>query len=394
MPASYHQTIAMNLLIKFVAAATLITFPHVENPIIKTTASSPKPATEKIQAAILLDVSGSMDGLIEQAKALLWNMVVTLGKAKCTDQTSPSVELALYEYGRDTNDETKGYVKQLSPFTSDLDEVSKILFSLATDGGQEYCGQVIYTAMDELKWDASPNNYKVIFIAGNEDFLQGNLHYTKSCTRAKEKGVIVNTIYCGDYQRGLAEHWNLAGECGNGSFSHINQDAKEPDIPTPYDTTLIVLNSKLNKTYIGYGSAGYANIMRQEEVDQLNYSTSKGVASKRIEAKAKSNVYNNASWDLVDANKADSTYIAKVDRKSLPDSLKNKSTAELQQVVKEKTKERKAIQEEIISVNNSRTKYITEQKAKNASNKIEPTLESEVEKIIKQQVKRFNLTIE
>ena len=385
---------AMNLLFKFLVATTLITFAGFEKPVIKTQAPLPQPATAKIQAAILLDVSGSMDGLIEQAKALLWNMVVTLGKAKCTDQSSPTVELALYEYGRDNNEEAKGYVTQLSPFTSDLDEVSKILFSLATDGGEEYCGQVIYTAMDELKWDASAANYKVIFIAGNEDFLQGNLHYTKSCAKAKEKGVIVNTIYCGDYQRGIAEHWNLAGECGNGSFSHINQDAKEPDIPTPYDTTLIVLNSKLNKTYIGYGSAGFANTIRQEEVDQLNYSTSKGVASKRIEAKAKSNVYNNASWDLVDANKADSTYIANVNKNTLPDSLKNKSTAELKQVVNEKTKERKAIQAEIISVNSKRTDYITEQKVKTALNKIEPTLESAVEKVIKEQVKRFSMTID
>ena len=37
----------------------------------------------KIQAAILLDVSNSMDGLIEQAKAQLWNMVTIMGKAKC-----------------------------------------------------------------------------------------------------------------------------------------------------------------------------------------------------------------------------------------------------------------------------------------------------------------------
>jgi hypothetical protein len=92
--ASYLQTIAMNLLFKFLAAATLITFPGFEKPVIKTEAPLPPPATAKIQAAILLDVSGSMEGLIEQAKALLWNMVVTLGKTKCSDLSSPTVELA------------------------------------------------------------------------------------------------------------------------------------------------------------------------------------------------------------------------------------------------------------------------------------------------------------
>jgi hypothetical protein len=388
------KIIAMNLLLKLFTAIALVTFPGLEKPVTDNGSSAQPPTPPKIQAAILLDVSGSMDGLIEQAKALLWNMVITLGKAQCTDKSSPQVELALYEYGRTTNDMAKGYVKQLSPFTSDLDEVSKILFSLSTNGGDEYCGQVIYTSMDELKWDASAGNYKVIFIAGNEDFLQGDLHYTKACTKAKEKGVIVNTIYCGDYMKGLAEHWNLAGECGNGSFTNINQNAKEPDIPTPYDTTLIVLNSKINNTYIGYGTAGFANTIRQKEVDKMNFQSNNNRAAKRIEAKTQSNVYNNASWDLVDANMADSSYITKVDRKTLPDSLQNKTTGQLLQIVKEKTAERKAIQQEIINVNANRTKYIAEQKAKRALNKNEPTLESEVDKIIKEQVKRFSMKID
>ena len=346
----------------------------------------------KIQAAILLDVSGSMDGLIEQAKSQLWTMVSTLGKATCTNGTSPQVELALYEYGRSDNNATRGYVKQLSPFTNDLDEVSKILFSLRTNGGDEYCGQVIYTSLDELKWDTSSQNYKVIFIAGNEDFLQGNLHYTKACTIAKSKGVIVNTIYCGDRMQGIREHWNLAGECGNGSFTNINQDAKEPDIPTPYDNTLVTLNEKLNTTYIGYGDFGQQNKSRQEEVDKLNgYSSS--VSAKRVAAKAQSNVYNNSSWDLVDAVKADSTYFSKVDMRTLPDSLKNKSRVQLQEIVKTKSVERSKIQKEIETVNLNREKFIAVEKAKSANTKTEQTLESEVEKIIKLQAKRFNMII-
>ncbi len=348
----------------------------------------------KIQAAILLDVSGSMDGLIEQAKSQLWTMVNTLGKAQCNNNTAtPQIELALYEYGRTNNDAAKGYVKQLSPFTNDLDEVSKILFSLHTNGGEEYCGQVIYTSMNELKWDTSSLNYKVIFIAGNEDFLQGNIKYTEACTRANAKGIIVNTIYCGDRMQGIREHWNLAGECGNGSFTNINQDAREEDIPTPYDSSLIVLNGKLNSTYIGYGSVGFANTARQEEVDKLNYNLSASAGAKRTAAKAKSNVYSNSSWDLVDANKADSTYFSKVEMKTLPDSLKNKTRVQLLEIVKTKTVERNKIQKEIETVNLSREKFIIAEKAKNAKKNNEQTLETEVEKIIRLQAKRFNMII-
>ncbi|HWR33975.1 MAG TPA: vWA domain-containing protein [Chitinophagaceae bacterium] len=382
----------MKLLASFFATATIIAFFSFSKPQTSTSVKL-KPESRKIQAAILLDVSNSMDGLIEQAKAQLWNMVTTLGKAQCTDKSAPQVEVALYEYGRSSNDAGKGYVKRLSSFTQDLDSVSKILFGLTTNGGDEYCGQVIYTSMDELKWDSSPDNYKVIFISGNEDFLQGNVLYTNACAKAKQKGVIVNTIYCGDRMQGIKEHWNLLNECGNGSFTNINTDAREIEIPTPYDSTLIVLNSKLNGTYIGYGSMGYANSIRQQEVDKMNFKTSNGAGLQRVNAKAMSNAYNNESWDLVDAIHADSTYFSKLDKKTLPDSLKNKSTNELKGIVKQKAEERMAIQQHIQQVNTDRSKFIAAEKAKAAANNIGQTLESVIETIIREQVKRFKMQI-
>src|SRR6188474_663608 len=99
--------------------------------------TEPVNANPKIQAAILLDVSNSMDGLIEQAKAQLWNMVSVMGKAKC-DGVAPQIEIALYEYGRPTDDVKAGYVKQLSGFTTDLDKLSQTLFNIQTNGGDEY----------------------------------------------------------------------------------------------------------------------------------------------------------------------------------------------------------------------------------------------------------------
>ncbi|RYD91718.1 MAG: VWA domain-containing protein, partial [Sphingobacteriales bacterium] len=97
-------------------------------------AKAPAP---KIQVAILLDVSNSMDGLIDQAKAQLWNLVGLLGRAEC-DRGTPQVEIALYEYGRANNDAGKGYVKRIHSFTRELDSLSKSLFSLTTNGGEEY----------------------------------------------------------------------------------------------------------------------------------------------------------------------------------------------------------------------------------------------------------------
>jgi hypothetical protein len=347
----------------------------------------------KIQAAILLDVSSSMDGLIEQAKAQLWNMVSVMGKAKC-DAGTPTFEIALYEYGRDTNDPGKGYIKQLSSFTTDLDSLSRELFKLRTNGGSEYCGQVIYTSLGELKWDAAPSNYKVIFIAGNEDFLQGDVSYTKACEEAKNKGVIVNTIYCGSREMGIREHWNLGGECGNGSFTVINKDAQEENIPTPYDTTLYVLNKKLNSTYINYGAGGDYQLEAMVNTDAMNQGLSSTASAKRTAVKGNRQVYNNSSWDLVDAGYYDSTFMTKVDLKTLPDSLKNKSRAQLWQLVKEKNAERDRVQKDIMNASVQRENYINAEKARRANKKTEATLETEIERIIKEQAKRYKMNIQ
>src|SRR5258705_3849478 len=158
------------------------------NPNHREPGGSPGPNNNipKIQAAILLDVSNSMDGLIGQAKNQLWNMVSVLSKVTCNGEM-PQIEIALYEYGRTTNNPNEGYVKQISAFTNDLDKLYGDLIRLTTDGGEEYCGHVMQNSLSQLNWDTSSASYKVLFIAGNESFLQGDISFTKACEEAKKK---------------------------------------------------------------------------------------------------------------------------------------------------------------------------------------------------------------
>ncbi len=351
--------------------------------------SKPIKSPQKIQAAILLDVSGSMDGLIDQAKAQLWNMVQVMGKLNC-EGVKPEIEIALYEYGRSSNPEEKGYIKLLSDFGSNLDDISQQLFSLTTNGGDEYCGQVIKEAVSTLKWTEDKDAYKVIFIAGNEDFLQGKIQFTEACKLAKERNIIVNTVYCGDRMQGIQEHWNLGGECGNGSFTNINQNAVMQEIATPYDNELMSFNSNLNSTYLGYGDMGRDKMMAQAEVDEKSYSNNASAAIKRAEVKADKNIYKNDNWDLVDASAKDSNFYKKVDVKKLPASMQNMKPEELKKAIAIKTAERKELQKNILVLSKKRTDFIITEKAKN-KNPQEKTLETEIENIIKEQAKRFNM---
>ncbi len=388
----------MTIILKTAVATFLLSLAAAtsEKPTqpIKSATRTTQNASPKIQAAILLDVSNSMDGLIEQAKSQLWNMVSVMGKAKCNGAT-PRIELALYAYGSPRFGGANGYIKRLSAFTTDLDSLSKILFSLTTNGGDEYCGQTILNAANELAWDTAAASYKVIFIAGNENFLQGTVYYTEACTAAKRKGILVNTIYCGEYKQGLIEHWNLGGECGGGEYTNINQDAKEEEIPTPYDSSLMVLNTKLNGTYVAYGSQGLVGASAQVTADQLNYSAAKPKAMlKRIAVKGNKTLYTNAAWDLVDATANGDGISDKFDKESLPDSLKKLSTPQLKEYVKKKSAERNAIQTEITNVSVQRENYIAAERRKRATLNQQQTLESETEKLIKTQARRFNMKIE
>jgi hypothetical protein len=101
----------------------------------------------------------------------------------------------LYEYGNDGLPSSEGYIRQVSQFTTDLDKISEDLFALKTNGGSEFCGQVIDVSLKQLQWSASNEDLKMIFIAGNEPFTQGPVNYKESCKSAIGKGIIVNTIF-------------------------------------------------------------------------------------------------------------------------------------------------------------------------------------------------------
>lgn len=340
-------------------------------------------SSPKIQVALLLDVSNSMDGLINQAKDQLWTMVKLLGKVQCND-ANPKIEIGLYEYGRTTNNPQEGYVKQIEPFTSDLDRLYNSLYKLSTQGGDEYCGHVIKSSLDELSWDTAQNSYKAIFISGNESFLQGDISFTDACARARLKGVIVNTIYCGKRETGIQDSWNLGAQCGNGSFTNIDQDAKLIPIPTPYDTTLYALNTKLRNTLIPYGKIPAYDTVPEYDVARLD----KVIGY--VVVRSDKNLYNRNAWDLVDAAEKDSSIIEKVDMDILPDSLQKKSRTYIKQLVQSKFKERDKIRSEIKRLDALRDSFIKEARL---AKDLPKTLESVIEKIIREQVARVNMKV-
>ncbi len=325
-------------------------------------AESTKPAAGQpvVQLAILLDTSNSMDGLIAQAKTQLWNIVNEFATAK-QDGKAPRVQVALYEYGNQGLDRRKGFVRQVVPLTDDLDKLSEQLFSLKTNGGDEYCGWVIRDAVKGLEWDSSPKTYKAIFIAGNEPFTQGPESYVESCKGAIAKGIIVNTIHCGPEQQGIEGKWKDGAALADGRFLVINQDARIAHIAAPQDKDIAVLNSKLNSTYIAYGRGGFEGKSRQETQDANAASAPGGstVLAARVASKSSSN-YSNARWDLVDRAKEKDFDISKLKDEEMPEEMRKLGVEERKAFIAKKTAEREALQKELGALATEREKFVAE----------------------------------
>lgn len=349
-------------------------------------------ATEKhpkkkntIKVALLLDTSNSMDGLINQAKAQLWEIVNELSYAKCGNE-KPDLEIALYEYGNDRLEESDGYIRRVLQFTSDLDDISERLFALTTNGGSEYCGTVIQTSLNDLDWGKNNSDLRMIFIAGNEPFTQGKINYKDAITNAKEKDIVVNTIFCGSYNSGISGMWKDGADVGNGDYMTINHNKKIVHIVTPYDDEIIILNKKLNKTYIYYGDNGYSKYMSQSRQDKNAQTLDEVVVVKRAVSKS-SRLYKNSTWDLVDAEKEDDFDYKKLKKKQLPKALQNKSTKEIQEYVAQKSKERKAINKQIKELDKKRRAYVAKKQRENVT---KDELNSVMINAIKRQAKKKN----
>ena len=261
-----------------------------------------------------------MDGLISQAKAQLWEIVNELSYAKYGIQ-KPDLEIALYEYGNDGLEASDGFVRQVLPFNSDLDEISEKLFSLTTNGGKEYCGEVISTSLQNLNWGKNKNDLRLLFIAGNESFTQGKINYKEAIFDAKEKDVIINTIFCGNYNQGISGMWQDGTHLGDRDHMTINQNKKVVHVVTPYDTDIIILNKKLNKNYIYYGNKGSALYEKQAIQDSNASSYYAPVSVGRTINKSK-RFYKNSSWDLVDKSEDTNVDYSTIKRENLPKELK------------------------------------------------------------------------
>ncbi|MBA4190049.1 MAG: hypothetical protein C0467_18855 [Planctomycetaceae bacterium] len=345
-----------------------------------------------IDLVICLDVSGSMNGLIDSAKIRLWDIVNELAKLKPT----PNLRVGLYSYGHSSYPADKGYVRKDMDLTGDLDDVYKALNSLTIGGGEELVARVTKTAINDQKWSTDKGAMKLLFVCGNEPVDQDKaVPLDDVAALAKKNDILVNTIYCSNGANNEVAAWAaFSQKCGGKHMDiDMNKAVKQVVVKTEFDDQIVKLGEELNKTYVAYGAAGKDRQQNQLEQDKNAAKAAPAApgagavaAIARAESKAGA-LYKNSTWDLVDKMKEKGFDIKSVKEEELCDDLKKLKPEERLAFLKKKAEERAELQKKITDLSALRQKKVDEELAKKPKTDTEKALDEAVKGLIRDQAK-------
>ena len=359
-------------------------------------AADPPPTGGKpVDLVLCLDISNSMDGLILSAKAKLWAIVNQFAAARPV----PDLRVAVYSYGNDGHDPARGWVRQEVGFSRDLDEVSRVLNGLRTNGGTEYVARVCNSALRELPWADGPA-LRVLFVCGNEAADQDpQIPFDQVASYARSRGLLVNTIFCGRAEDRDADSYRRAARLAGGRFVHIDQGAvgRERYIPSPYDKELLDLSGKLNGTCVPYGDrkGREKKLHNQLAQDLLAADVAPQAALGRAATK-NSGLYRNSDWDLVDRLRDDPKFDCNALKPDeLPDDLAKLKPAERTAHLKAKLAERTAINRRVGELLKLQAEFVAREKAKDsaASTPGGKALDEAVRDVVREQAARAGLEL-
>ncbi|MGZ8160912.1 MAG: vWA domain-containing protein [Methylobacter sp.] len=394
----------------FAATATMIAFyPAVRQAVATTTKlittppSAINPVTippvaaanqrPQIEVVFVLDTTGSMSGLIAAAKEKIWSIASTMASA----QTAPDLKMGLVAY-RDRGD---AYITQTIPLSGDLDSMYAKLMDFQADGGgdgPESVNQALHDAVNKITWSQNPNTYKVIFLVGDApphmDY-QDDVKYPVTVALAKQKGIIVNAIQCGQDRSATAD-WQQVASLGQGSYFQVGQSGNAVAIATPYDKKLAELSSKLDKTRFFYGNdeEKAKQASKVAATDKLHKESSTESQARRATFNASASGKTNflGENELVDAVTSGRVKLSSLPKKSLPESLQAMPPAAQEEFVGKTKKKRSALESKIKKLSEQRNDYLRQKVAAEGGKK--DSLDAKLYGAISKQAKDKGLVYE
>lgn len=366
------------------------------NPPAQTQAN-PTPVTHpvpgqrpKIEAVFVLDTTGSMGGLIQAAKEKIWSIATSMAQA----QPAPEIRIGLVAY-RDRGD---AYVTRVVDLSSDLDTLYATLMDFRAEGGgdgPESVNQALYDAVNKIGWTTDKNVYKVVFLVGDApphmDY-QDDVKYDVTLNTARQRGIVVNSIQCGDDGTATGD-WQRVAALGAGQYFQVGQSGGAVAVATPYDKKMAELSRKLDETRLYYGSA-----KEQAEKKAKLEATDKLHAESSVESRARRAAFNASKSgaenllggnELVEDVKSGKVDLGKIERDKLPASLQALPAPAQKAVVEETAKKREELKQQIGELARERSEYLRKEIAKAGGAK--DSLDARVYGAVREQAKTKGL---
>lgn len=348
------------------AASNVVVAKKIEpTPVLPVLPVSQAP---NIEVVFVLDTTGSMGGLIHAAKEKIWSIASSMAAAK----PAPTIKMGLVAY-RDRGDD---YVTQVVNLSDDLDSMYARLMDYQASGGgdgPESVNQALHDAVHKISWSNDQQSYKVIFLLGDApphmDY-QDDVKYPETLKLAKQRGIVVNAIQCGENGSTLPI-WQQIAQLGNGRYFQVEQAGGAVAIDTPFDARIAELSAELDETRLYYGDASF-----QEEKQRKVKATEKLHTEASIASRARRGIFNSTKAGLenlfgegellsdIEAGRVDAE---DVPVQSLPEPMQAMSKEERREYIEENSTKRAELQQQIQELAEQRKSYIKEELKKKGS---------------------------
>src|SRR5262245_16323135 len=368
MKTTFWKTLFLNALLLCAVLLTVFGFTRlgadVNDDKPKDVVNDKNPNGRKtLEMVFALDTTGSMGGLIEGAKQRIWGIVNEVMQS----ESRPNVRIGLVAY-RDRGDR---YVTEVFPMTDNLDAVYTTLMDYRAEGGgdgPENVRRALADAVNKAGWSQQSDRIaQVVFLVGDappHTDYQDEPDTKKTAVEAKRKGMIVNSIQCGEIS-GTKEVWQEIAQYGGGRYFAIPQDSGVVAILTPYDEKLGALSNQLGGTYLTFGGEGArATAMSRHQAAEAKIAAA--APSAALADRAKNKAINSMSYagDLLQGLENGTVKLDDVKPEELPEQLRNLSREERKQEIEKRQAQRRQIRAEIMRLSKDREEFIKKERAK------------------------------
>ncbi len=349
--ALFGLTLASVIYYPQLMAKNIQTTPPINQHLITT-------ENPKVDVVFVLDTTGSMGGLIQTAKEKIWSIATTMASA----QQTPEIRIGLVAY-RDRGD---SYVTKTVDLSDDLDSVYATLMDFEAGGGgdtPESVNEALHSAVHNMSWSQQDQAYQVIFLVGDAPphMDYNEVRYPEIIASALDKGIVINTIQCGDMPTAIAP-WTQIASLGNGNFFQVEQAGGAVAYTTPFDEDIAELSAKLDDTRLYYGTEEEKEKMRGKvaATDKLHEGAS--IASRARRGAFNASVGGRTNLlgknELVAAVASGSVDLNELEEDALPEALKPMAPAAQRAFVAELADERADLQRQIQELSLGRDGYL------------------------------------